>query len=316
MSQSSQLAGSAAATGLVKRAWNSDLAYSFRRSKVTVAAGIVTLIYLLSALFAPWVAPHDPYDMASVSILDSFLPPAWIDGGDSRFLLGTDNAGRDVLSTIIHGSRISLGVGFASVLIAATLGVTLGLISGYVGGRLDAVIMRIAEVQLSFPDILIALLIDGVIRSILGPGAHGNIAFVVVISAISLAYWVQFARTVRATTMVEKSKDYVQAARVSGKGTAYIMFRHLLPNVMGPVLVIATISLALAIVTEATLSFLGVGVPPTQPSLGTLIRVGNDFLFSGEWWITIFPGIALAIMGLSVNLLGDWLRDALNPKLR
>ena len=316
MSQSSQVAEPVSAMGLARRAWNSDLAYSFRRSKVAVVAGSITLIYMLSALFAPWVAPYDPYDLASVSILDSFLPPAWVEGGDSRFLLGTDNAGRDILSTIIHGSRISLGVGFASVLLAASFGVTLGLISGYVGGRLDAVIMRIAEVQLSFPDILIALLIDGVIRSILGPGAHGNIAFVVVIAAISLAYWVQFARTVRATTMVEKSKDYVQAARVAGKGTAYIMFRHLLPNVMGPVLVIATITLALAIVTEATLSFLGVGVPPTQPSLGTLIRVGNDFLFSGEWWITMFPGIALAIMGLSVNLLGDWLRDALNPKLR
>ena len=316
MSQSSPAAESFFVADLARRAWNSDLSYSFRRSKVTVVAGFITLIYMLSALFAPWVAPHDPYDLANVSILDSFLPPAWIEGGDTRFLLGTDNAGRDVLSTIIHGSRISLGVGFASVFLAASLGVTLGLISGYAGGRLDAVIMRIAEVQLSFPDILIALLIDGVIRSILGPGAHGNIAFVVVIAAISLAYWVQFARTVRATTMVEKSKDYVQAARVAGKGTAYIMFRHLLPNVMGPVLVISTISLALAIVTEATLSFLGVGVPPTQPSLGTLIRVGNDFLFSGEWWITLFPGVALAIMGLSVNLLGDWLRDALNPKLR
>ena len=306
------------ATGvsIARRIWDSDLAYSFRQSKVTVVAGIITLIYVLAALFAPWVAPHDPYDMASVSVLDAFTPPAWEDGGDSRFLLGTDNVGRDVLSTIIHGSRISLGVGFASVFIAATLGVSLGLISGYFGGRTDAVIMRIAEVQLSFPDILIALLIAGIIRSVLGPGAHGNIAFVVVITAISLAYWVQFARTVRSTTMVEKSKDYIQAARVSGKSPTYVMFRHLLPNVMGPVLVIATISLALAIVTEATLSFLGVGVPPTQPSLGTLIRVGNDFLFSGEWWITIFPGVALAIMGLSVNLLGDWLRDALNPKLR
>ena len=316
MSDLPAMASAPSPEGLVRRAWNSDLAYSFRRSKVTVVAGVITLIYMLSALFAPWIAPHDPYDMASVSILDSFLPPAWLDGGDSRFLLGTDNVGRDVLSTIIHGSRISLGVGFASVILAASLGVTLGLISGFVGGRLDAVIMRIAEVQLSFPDILIALLIDGVIRSFLGPGTHGNIAFVVVISAISLAYWVQFARTVRATTMVEKGKDYVNAARVAGKSPLYIMFRHLLPNVMGPVLVIATISLALAIVTEATLSFLGVGVPPTQPSLGTLIRVGNDFLFSGEWWITIFPGVALAIMGLSVNLLGDWLRDALNPKLR
>jgi len=302
--------------GLLRRIWQSDMAYSFRSSKITVVAGIISLIFVLAALFAPWVAPHDPYDLASVSILDAFLPPAWMEGGDPRFLLGTDNIGRDVFSTIIHGSRISLGVGLASVFFAASIGVTLGLISGYVGGRTDAFIMRIAEIQLSFPDILIALLIDGTIRSILGPGAHGNISYFVVIAAISLAYWVQFARTVRSTTMVEKSKEYIQAAKVTGKSSLYIMFRHLLPNVMGPVLVIATIMLALAIVTEATLSFLGVGVPPTEPSLGTLIRIGNDFLFSGEWWITIFPGAALAIMGLSVNLLGDWLRDALNPKLR
>jgi len=301
---------------LFRRIWQSDIAYSFRSSKITVVAGITTVIFVLAAIFAPWVAPHDPYDLASVSVLDSFLPPAWMEGGDPRYFLGTDNIGRDVFSTIIHGLRISLGVGLASIFFAGTIGVTLGLVSGYIGGRTDAFIMRIAEVQLSFPDILIALLIDGTIRSILGPGAHGNIAFVVVIAAISLAYWVQFARTVRSTTMVEKNKEYIQAARVTGKSPLYIMFRHLLPNVMGPVLVIATIMLALAIVTEATLSFLGVGVPPTQPSLGTLIRIGNDFLFSGEWWITIFPGAALAIMGLSVNLLGDWLRDALNPKLR
>jgi peptide/nickel transport system permease protein len=304
------------AVGAARRLWDSDLAYSFRRSKVTMLAGLITLVYVLAALFAPWVAPHDPYDLARISVLDAFLPPAWMEGGDARFLLGTDNVGRGVLSTIIYGSRISLGVGIVAVLISATLGVSLGLISGYIGGRVDAVIMRIAEVQLSFPDILIALLIDGIIRSFLGPGVHGHIAFVVVITAISLAYWVQYARTVRSTTMVEKGKEYVQAARVAGKSSAYIMLRHLLPNVMGPVLVIATISLALAIITEATLSFLGVGVPPTQPSLGTLIRVGNDFLFSGEWWITMFPGAALAIMDLSVNLLGDWLRDALNPKLR
>ncbi len=312
----SETSPSTKAPGLFQRIWQSDMAFSFRSSKITVVAGIISALFVLAALFAPWVAPHDPYDLASVSIMDAFLPPAWMEGGDARFLLGTDNIGRDVLSTIIHGSRISLGVGLASVFFAASIGITLGLISGYVGGRTDAFIMRIAEIQLSFPDILIALLIDGTIRSILGPGAHGNISFFVVIAAISLAYWVQFARTVRSTTMVEKNKEYIQAARVTGKGSLYIMFRHLLPNVMGPVLVISTIMLALAIVTEATLSFLGVGVPPTQPSLGTLIRIGNDFLFSGEWWITIFPGGALAIMGLSVNLLGDWLRDALNPKLR
>ena len=301
---------------LLRQIWQSDIAYSFRQSKVTVVAGIISFSFVFIALFAPWIAPSNPYDMTGISVLNAFLPPVWLEGGDNRFLLGTDSVGRDILSTIMYGSRISLGVGVAAVFFAATIGISLGLISGYVGGRTDAFIMRIAEIQLSFPDILIALLIDGIIRSILGPGTHGNIAFIVVISAISLAYWVQFARTVRSTTMVEKGKEYVQAARVAGKSSGYIMFKHLLPNVMGPVLVIATINLALAIVTEATLSFLGVGLPPTQPSLGTLIRVGNDFLFSGEWWITIFPGITLAIMGLSVNLLGDWLRDALNPKLR
>lgn len=311
-----QASGNSSAPGLLHQIWQSDLAYSFRQSKVTVVAGIISFAFVMIALFAPWLAPSNPYDMKGISVLDAFLPPVWLEGGDSRFLLGTDSVGRDILSTIMYGSRISLGVGVASVFFAATLGISLGLISGYIGGRTDAVIMRIAEIQLSFPDILIALLIDGIIRSILGPGTHGNIAFIVVISAISLAYWVQFARTVRSTTMVEKGKEYVQAARVAGKSSGYIMFKHLLPNVMGPVLVIATINLALAIVTEATLSFLGVGLPPTQPSLGTLIRVGNDFLFSGEWWITIFPGITLAVMGLSVNLLGDWLRDALNPKLR
>jgi len=302
--------------GWMRRAWDSDLAYSFRRSKVTVVAGLVTLMYICFALFAPWIAPHDPYDLANLSLLDAFTPPAWTEDGSREFLLGTDNLGRDVLSTIIYGSRISLGVGLLSIFIAASIGVSLGLISGYVGGKTDAVIMRIAEIQLSFPDILIALLIDGTIRSFVGPEVHEEIAFVVVVSAISLSYWVQYARTVRGAAMVEKNKEYIQAARVIGKNPIYIMIRHLLPNVMGPVLVIATISLALAIITEATLSFLGVGIPPTQPSLGTLIRIGNDFLFSGEWWIAIFPGAALAIMGLSVNLLGDWLRDALNPKLR
>jgi len=300
----------------LQRLWNSDLAYSFRQSKVTVIAGLVSFMYIFGALFAPWIAPHDPYDLASLNLLDAFTPPAWVEDGNPEFLLGTDNLGRDVLSTIIHGSRISLGVGIISVLIAATIGVSLGLVSGYVGGKTDAVIMRIAEIQLSFPDILIALLIDGTIRSFVGSEVHAEIAFIVVISAISLSYWVQYARTVRGAVMVEKNKEYVQAARVIGKSPFYIMSRHLLPNVMGPVLVIATINLALAIITEATLSFLGVGIPPTQPSLGTLIRIGNDFLFSGEWWIAIFPGAALAIMGLSVNLLGDWLRDALNPKLR
>jgi peptide/nickel transport system permease protein len=216
----------------------------------------------------------------------------------------------------MYGSRVSLAVGLASVLFSIVLGVGLGLISGYMGGKVDAFIMRVADIQLSFPAILIALLIDGVARVSLPRDAHDQIAIYVLILAIGVSGWVQYARTVRGTTLVERSKEYVQAARVIGRGQASIMLRHVLPNVMGPVLVIATIHIATAIITEATLSYLGVGVPATQPSLGTLIRVGNDFLLSGEWWITVFPGLALIVLVLSVNLLGDWLRDALNPKLR
>ena len=302
--------------GALARGLDSDIFHSFKQSKVTMVAGAVTALFFLAALFAPWIAPHDPYDLANISLMDSFLPPAWMEGGDARFLLGTDDQGRGILSTIIYGARASLLVGFAAVLLAATIGVTLGLIAGYLGGTVDAVIMRVAEVQLSFPAILIALLIDGVARGVLGGDAEGNLAFAVIIVSIGLSFWVQYARTVRGSCLVEKNKEYVQAARVIGVHPAMIVVRHVLPNVLGPVLVIATISLALAIITEATLSFLGVGVPPTQPSLGTMIRVGNDFLFSGEWWITMFPGAALAILVLAVNLLGDWLRDALNPKLR
>ncbi|MDX1709755.1 MAG: ABC transporter permease [Rhodovibrionaceae bacterium] len=302
--------------GLLARAFDSDLWFSFKSSKVTVIAAIVTAIMVFSSLFAPVIAPHNPFDLSGISLLDSFIPPVWEEGGDPRFLLGTDDQGRDILSTIMYGSRVSLFVGFASVVFAAVLGVTLGLISGYVGGALDAFIMRVAEVQLTFPAILIALLIDGLVRGLVGAGEREEHAFVVLVLAIGLSFWVQYARTVRGSTLVEKNKEYVQAARVIGLHPALIMIRHVLPNVMGPVLVIATINLAIAVITEATLSFLGVGVPVTQPSLGTLIRIGNDFLFSGEWWITLFPGAALAILVLSVNLLGDWLRDALNPKLR
>jgi peptide/nickel transport system permease protein len=231
-------------------------------------------------------------------------------------VLGSDDQGRDLLSTIMHGARISLGVGLASVMFSLVLGTSLGLLAGYLGGKLDAAVMRIADVQLSFPAILIALLIDGVARVALPSDSQDRIAIPVLILSIGFAGWVQYARTVRGSTMVEREKEYVQAARVIGRRPLAIMLAHVLPNVMGPVLVIATIHVATAIITEATLSFLGVGVPPTRPSLGTLIRVGNDFLFSGEWWITVFPGAALVTLVLSVNLLGDWLRDALNPRLR
>jgi peptide/nickel transport system permease protein len=296
--------------------WNHDLAYSFRRSPVTVAAAALTFVCVGCALLAPWIAPYNPFDAASLDLNAAFAPPAWVAQGNAGHLLGTDDQGRDVLSTILYGARISLGVGAASVLLALLLGVTLGLVSGYFGGRLDATIMRIADIQLSFPAILIALLVDGVARVALPASSHDDIAIPVLIFSIGVSGWVQYARTVRGSTLVERGKEYVQAARVIGRHPLAIMLLHVLPNILGPVLVLATIHLATAIITEATLSFLGVGVPPTRPSLGTLIRIGNEFLLSGEWWITVFPGVALVILVLSVNLLGDWLRDALNPKLR
>jgi peptide/nickel transport system permease protein len=294
---------------------DSDVWHSFRTSPMAITAALIAFVCIFCALFAPWVAPHDPFDMASLSLSDARLPPAWAEGGSRRFLLGTDDQGRDILSAIMYGARISLLVGIASVLVSMAVGIALGLLSGYAGGKVDALIMRICDVMLSFPSILIALLIDGVGRALF-PNAHDTLAFGVLIVAISLSGWVQYARTVRGSTLVERNKEYVQAARVIGVTPLRIMASHVLPNVMGPVLVLATIHVAAAILTEATLSFLGVGVPPTSPSLGTLIRIGNDFLFSGEWWITIFPGVMLVLIALSVNLLGDWLRDALNPRLR
>ena len=305
-----------ALAGWARRAWDHDLAWSFRHSPVALLAALLTVVCVGGAVLAPWVAPQNPYDSATLSLTDGFTPPAWTEKGSRKYLLGTDDQGRDVLSTILYGARISLGVGLASVLFSAVLGVSLGLASGYLGGRLDAFIMRVADIQLSFPAILIALLIDGIARIALPREAHDALALYVLVVAIGLSKWVDYARTVRGSTLVEKGKDYVQAARVIGRRPLAIMVHHVLPNAMGPVLVIATINVATAIITEATLSFLGVGVPPTQPSLGTLIRVGNDFLISGEWWISVFPGAALVLLVLAVNLLGDWLRDALNPKLR
>jgi peptide/nickel transport system permease protein len=295
---------------LLRRLWEHDLAWSFRRSPVTVVAAALTALCVGAALLAPWLAPQNPFDMASLNLSDAFTPPTW------HYPMGTDNQGRDILSTIMYGARISLGVGIASVLLALLLGVALGLVAGYVGGRVDALIMRVADVQLSFPAILIALLIDGVARIALPADRADQLAIPVLVLSIGFAGWVQYARTVRGSTMVEKQKEYVQAARVIGRRPLAIMLAHVLPNVLGPVLVIGTIHIATAIITEATLSFLGVGVPATRPSLGTLIRIGNEFLYSGEWWITVFPGLALVVLVLSVNLLGDWLRDALNPKLR
>ena len=280
-----------------------------------MVAVVVALVCVFAALFAGWVSPHDPFNLATLELSDARLPPAWSELGSRKYLLGTDDQGRDILSAVIYGARISLIVGVASVVLSVLVGVALGLVAGYLGGWVDGVLMRLCDVMLSFPAILVALLIAGVGRAMF-PDAHESVAFGVLILSISLTGWVQYARTVRGSTLVERSKEYVQAARVTGVPPLRIMRRHVLPNVMGPVMVLATIQVATAIITEATLSFLGVGAPVTSPSLGTLIRVGNDYIFSGEWWITVFPGVMLVLIALSVNLLGDWLRDALNPRLR
>ncbi len=299
---------------LLTRWLDSDVGYSFRSSPVAVGAALVALVCLLGALLAPWIAPHNPLDLSTLELSDARLPPAWLADGRAQYFLGTDDQGRDILSALMYGARISLGVGIVSVLLSMVIGVGLGLLAGFRGGWVDGFLMRVCDVMLSFPAILVALLIAGVGRALF-PDAQETVAFGVLILAITLTGWVQYARTVRGSTLVERNKEYVQAARVTGVAPLRIMFRHVLPNVMGPVLVLATIHVATAILTEATLSFLGVGVPPTSPSLGTLIRVGNDYLFSGEWWITVWPGVMLILIALSVNLLGDWLRDALNPKL-
>lgn len=300
---------------LIKRGLDSDVGHSFRTSPTAIIAAVIAFICVFCAVFAPWVAPHNPFDLATLELSNARLPPAWTPEGSSNFLLGTDDQGRDILSALMYGARISLAVGLASVVLSVVIGVSFGLAAGFLGGWIDSVLMRLCDVMLSFPAILIALLIAGVGRALF-PNAHDALAFGVLIISITLTGWVQYARTVRGSTLVERSKEYVQAARVTGVAPLRIMRSHVLPNVMGPVLVLATIQVATAIITEATLSFLGVGAPPTSPSLGTLIRVGNDYLFSGEWWITIFPGAMLVLIALSVNLLGDWLRDALNPRLR
>ena len=299
------------------RFWDNDFAWSFRHSPMAVIASLVVAILVLSAVFAPLIAPHNPFDPATLNLMNGFTPPSTPNAfTQETFLLGTDDQGRDVFSTILYGLRISLFVGVSAVLLALIIGVILGLIAAYFGGWIETLIMRVADVQLTFPSILVAMLVFGIAKGITPPEYRDEMAIYVLIIAIALSDWVQFARVVRGAALVEKNKEYVQAARLIGRRSFPIMFRHILPNVLSPVLVIATISLALAIIAEATLSFLGVGTPPTQPSLGTLIRIGQGFLFSGEWWILFFPACTLLALALSVNLLGDWLRDALNPKLR
>jgi peptide/nickel transport system permease protein len=298
-----------------QRLRGSDLWFDFVHSPLAVVAALVALLCLACALFAPWLAPHDPFDLATLDLADSHLPPAWLPDGRATYPLGTDDQGRDILSALFYGARISLAVGLCSVGLSVLVGVSAGLVAGFAGGVVDAALMRLCDVMLSFPPILVALLVDGVGRLVF-PQAHDVLAFAVLVFAMSVTDWVRYARTVRGSTLVERDKEYVQAARLVGVSRARLLRRHVLPNVLGPVLVLATLQVGQAIITEATLSFLGVGVPPTHPSLGTLVRVGNDFLYAGEWWITVFPGAALVLIAMSVNLLGDWLRDALNPRLR
>jgi peptide/nickel transport system permease protein len=281
-----------------------------------ILAGLAAFAMILAAIFAPFIAPTDPTGLASLNLADSEIPPRWVEGGDARFLLGTDNQGRDLVSAILYGARVSILIGAGAVATAALIGVTLGLLAGYLGGWVDALVSRVGDVILSFPTILLALLVSGLARAVIPEAESATWTPIILIGAIAIHEWVQYARTVRAATMVESAKEYVKAARVIGFPPMRIMLRHILPNVMSPVLVIATINLAAAVLTEATLSFLGVGMPPTYPSLGTLIRIGNEFVFSGVWWIALFPALTLVALVLAVNVVGDWLRDRFNPKLR
>ena len=301
---------------MINKIYDTDIGYSFFNSKIAIISSSIFLIIFLCSFLAEIVAPYDPFDPLNISLMDAFIPPVWSEGGNANFFLGTDQQGRDMFSTMIYGSRISLIVGFSSIIFAMILGVSLGITAGYIGGRYETIVMRLTDVQLTIPSILMALLVDGIARAIISKSMHNEMAIYVLIFAIGISEWPQFARVTRASTLVEKNKEYISASKIIGLSNILIMFKHILPNILRPILVIATIGLALAIITESTLSFLGVGIPPTTPSLGTLIRFGNNFLFSGEWWITFFPAIFLVILALSINLLGDWMRDALNPKLK
>lgn len=300
----------------LKEVADSDVVYSFKTSKVTIFATILLIFLLVIGLGSQYLALYNPLDIQAFDLFDSELPPVWSEGGDSRFLLGTDIQGRDVLSLIMYGLKTSLLVGFISVILSMLIGVSLGVISGFKGGKIDALIMRVADAMLSFPTIMFALLVSGIARGIFPKEMHNDVAVYVIILSITLTGWMQYARTVRGATRLESQKEYVQASKVMGSSSVRIMFKHILPNVVSPVLVLCTLHLALAVLTEATLSFLGVGMPPNLPSLGTLINEGNQYLFSGQWWVVLFPSVTLVLLALSVNLVGDWLRNVLNPKLR
>ncbi len=301
---------------LFKRLRNSDLWWSFTHSKAAIIGATILAILILTALLAPLIAPQNPYDGAQLDMWKAELPPIWHEGGEMPYLLGTDTQGRDMLSAILYGTRISIVIGIASVVLSLVIGLIAGLVAGFFGGFIDNLLMRIGDVMLSIPTILVAILVSTVVRQMLPESLREIGASAVLVFAIALSSWVQYARTVRAQAIVEAGKDYVQAARLIGVPARRIMAKHILPNTLTPIMVAATLNFGMAILTEATLSFLGIGMPPSQPSLGTLIRIGNQFLFSGAWWIVLFPVIQLCLLVVAVNLLGDWLRDALNPKLR
>ncbi len=299
-----------------QRMMNSDLWWSLRQDPMAMAAGIVLIVIILMAIFAPLIATQNPYDLAQLDLLNAELPPRWVEGGEPQYLLGTDTQGRDVWSAILYGSRMSLVIGLATVVLSLAIGLLVGLSAGYFGGWVDNLLMRVGDTLLSIPTILVAILVTAVFRQMLPPGMRETLSAVILVFAISMTNWVQYARTVRASALVERGKEYVQAARLVGVSPLRIMLTHILPNTLTPIMVTATLNLGLAILIEATLSFLGVGMPPNEPSLGTLIRLGNQFLFSGQWWVVVFPAAFLSLVVLVVNLLGDWLRDALNPRLR
>jgi peptide/nickel transport system permease protein len=310
------MTGFAEVAGRLRGLGENDIVWSFRRSLIAVSAAIIFASIVLTSVLAPWITAQNPYDLSQLFLDKAEVPPIWGEDGEWPYLLGTDNQGRDVLSAILYGSRVSLMIGLASVLVALAIGIMTGLTAGYFGGRVDDALMRIADTVLSIPTLLVAILVSAIFRELLPPNLRDVFAPAILVMSIALTSWVQYARTIRASTLVERGKDYVSAAQIIGVGSWRIMLQHILPNTLTPILVAATLNLGLAILAEATLSFLGVGMPVTQPSLGTLIRIGNQYLFSGSWWVVVFPSLHLGLIVLSVNLLGDWLRDALNPKLR
>jgi peptide/nickel transport system permease protein len=298
-----------------RRILESDLVYYYRRDKIAIASSLTFLIFALMALFSPLIAPFDPYDLTQLDLMNSEMPPSWIEGADPRFLLGTDDQGRDLWSTILYGMRVSLLIGICAVLLQGTIGIVVGLVSGYVGGRVDNLLMRIADVQLSFSTLMVAIIVLAIVKNSFGSETYGNWAMVILILVIGLSEWPQIARTVRSSVLAEKEKEYVDAAHVMGFGPIRIMFKHILPNCLSPIFVISTVQIANAIITEAALSFLGLGMPVTQPSLGSLISIGKEYLFSGSWWITLIPGFFLITIVIAINLMGDFLRDVFNPRL-